>query len=260
MTIIKVAERRRNFTQVANETLRDETLSWKARGILAYLLSLPDDWEVHVTELEKHATDGIAALRSGLEELENAGYVTRETVRDTKGRFASWTMTVFERPVPEQKRTDESHPVLDFPQVDNPKMEKSNTTNTYKEKNTDKTNTKDLRKRKTRADPHSLMVKALADVSGMDMKISSNAGRIVRTSKELREAGYSHENVYRFFDYWKKSDWRWRKNGQRPALTVIKSDIGKMKPSDERSPEEAKRLAELELQKARSFKNQKGVL
>jgi len=34
-----------NFTQISNEVLLDERLSFKARGILALLLSRPKNWK-----------------------------------------------------------------------------------------------------------------------------------------------------------------------------------------------------------------------
>ena len=43
---------------INKEMAQDKTLSWKARGLLLYLLSLPDDWNIYESELIKHATDG----------------------------------------------------------------------------------------------------------------------------------------------------------------------------------------------------------
>jgi hypothetical protein len=46
-------------------------MSWKARGILIYMLSLPDDWEVHLSEIAKHSEkDGRDSFASGIKELE----------------------------------------------------------------------------------------------------------------------------------------------------------------------------------------------
>ncbi|MGR5875594.1 hypothetical protein ACT7DH_27750 [Bacillus pacificus] len=33
-----------NYSVIHNTPLRDEKLSWRAKGLLAYMLSLPDDW------------------------------------------------------------------------------------------------------------------------------------------------------------------------------------------------------------------------
>jgi hypothetical protein len=81
-------------------------------------------------------------------------------------------------------------------------------------------------KSKPRTDPHSLMVSALQKTIKMDMKIGSNAGRIVRASKQLREAGYTHEDILAYKDNWKK-DWRYKRDKSPPALTTLLSEIEK---------------------------------
>lgn len=91
--------------------LEDKRLSWKAKGIMAYMLSKPDDWTFYLDELMKHSTDGKASFRSGFKELQNRGYVQRVQSRQEDGTF-DWETIVYERP----------H--TDFPQVDNPSMEK----------------------------------------------------------------------------------------------------------------------------------------
>ncbi len=90
---------RQNYTVVANEIIRDATLTWKARGILQYLLHLPEDWEIHLQEIAKHSVDGYASFMSGIKELRSKGYfkTTKENgangvvythnVSDTKGFF-----------------------------------------------------------------------------------------------------------------------------------------------------------------------------
>ncbi len=57
MGIIRV-EKNRNYSVINNTGLRDERLSWKAKGILAYILTLPDDWVFYREELATHAKMG----------------------------------------------------------------------------------------------------------------------------------------------------------------------------------------------------------
>lgn len=85
------SKRRRSggFTTIANELLQDETVSYKARGILSYLISLPDDWVVYQKELEKRSPDGRTSVESGLKELIEAGYM-RRTRRREQGKFAAY--------------------------------------------------------------------------------------------------------------------------------------------------------------------------
>ena len=88
-------EKNRNYTVIHNEFLRRDDLSWKAKGILAYVLSLPDDWNINLGELMKHATDGERSFRSGWDELTKKGYVDRKPVRDGN-RIKYWETIVRE--------------------------------------------------------------------------------------------------------------------------------------------------------------------
>ena len=87
-----------NFTVLHNATIRDPRLSWKARGILVYLLSLPDNWRTSAEDLARHAPDGRDSIRAGLRELETWGYLRRVKQRDDTGRVRTIT-TVYDRPL-----------------------------------------------------------------------------------------------------------------------------------------------------------------
>lgn len=65
------------FTQVANEVLKSKHLSWKAKGIYAYLFSKPDDWDFSNLRIKIESKDGRIAIMSALRELEEAGYLQR---------------------------------------------------------------------------------------------------------------------------------------------------------------------------------------
>lgn len=86
-TIFSRKNKNRNFTVIDNTMLQDETISWKAKGLFAYILSLPDDWKIYLNELETHAADGRDSLHNGINELIEHGYLTRERIRDEKGRM-----------------------------------------------------------------------------------------------------------------------------------------------------------------------------
>jgi len=77
--------------------LQDKKLSWKAKGIMAYMLSKPDNWTFYMDELIQHSTDGKASFRSGFNELREMGYVKRHPIR--KGnRIVKWETIVLENP------------------------------------------------------------------------------------------------------------------------------------------------------------------
>ena len=140
-TIIRVEHSKENpYVLMDRRVAENPDLSWKAKGLMAYLLSRPDDWTIQILDLIKRSKDGAHAVRSGLAELEAAGYVIRKRLHDPKtGQFQGFEMRVFERPVPEAQRTspeDRQHatdeegeiaqgklPFSGFPQTGNPQTE-----------------------------------------------------------------------------------------------------------------------------------------
>jgi hypothetical protein len=85
------------FTRIVNESIQDNRLSFKARGLLAYMLSKPDAFKFYIDELVKHGTDGKDSVRAGLKELEQCGYIKRYSVKE-KGKIQSWEMDIYEKP------------------------------------------------------------------------------------------------------------------------------------------------------------------
>lgn len=94
--------KRRNsfFVQVPRNTIRDSKLSWKARGLLAFLLDMPDGWDVRSEWLADQAPDGKDSVQSGLRELRAHGYYRLERRRLTDGRLVMGT-AISETPVKE---------------------------------------------------------------------------------------------------------------------------------------------------------------
>lgn len=113
----------RAYSVVANAPFNNTSLSWKARGILAYLLTKPDDWEIVVADLlNQSEKDGRESLRGGLNELREAGYLVLVDRRDENGRFLGRGYDLHESPgavetpqepaVPEQPQPAEAQPGL----------------------------------------------------------------------------------------------------------------------------------------------------
>lgn len=109
MSIIKIEKHRHNFTIIDKGFLDNTDLSFKAKGLLAWLLSRPDDWQVYLSHLVTVSTDGREAVRSGIAELEAAGYVSKKPSKDKDGTFDGWDYTIREVPKdPECEQQPES--------------------------------------------------------------------------------------------------------------------------------------------------------
>ena len=124
-------KKERNYTVLDNSFIKDVKLSWKAKGVMAYLLSLPEDWTIHLSEIEKHASDGKSALRSAINELKDLGYLKAEQKRENN-RFAEMVYIIIENPA-------EDFPLTDFQQTENLQTENLNSENqTLQNTNNDK--------------------------------------------------------------------------------------------------------------------------
>ena len=95
--IVRSARPHLNYSVVHNELIDNDQLSWKARGILIYLLSKPDHWRTSVAHLASVSPEGIHAVRTGLQELERHGYVQRIKKQNQSGQWTTHTV-VFDQP------------------------------------------------------------------------------------------------------------------------------------------------------------------
>ncbi len=64
--------------------LRKQDISFKAKGVYAYLFSKPDGWDFASERIQKDSTDGRKAILAGLKELEDAGYLERKKLQSGK--------------------------------------------------------------------------------------------------------------------------------------------------------------------------------
>lgn len=122
MTTIRVSKDK-NYSVINNTVLNDERLSWKAKGMAAYLLSKPDDWEIVRENLINQSNDGITSVRSALQELEECGYLVRTRRQDEHGRFV-WERTLYETPQPVTAKPSVDKPLVENPPVDKPPVDK----------------------------------------------------------------------------------------------------------------------------------------
>ena len=144
--IIRV-EKRDRFLTIENETVRDKRLTFGARGLLSYLLSYPNKWELKVPYLIKQSPAGRDAIYTLLSELERFRYLVRKKRRGNKGRI-SWLSIIYEVPQGDPLSDEElqqlhggrrkklkgdksSPPLPGFPDMDEPYTDKPDTDEPY---------------------------------------------------------------------------------------------------------------------------------
>lgn len=97
MTLFRVV-RTPGYTTIPNATLHDVRLSFRARGVLAFLLAHPDDWDTRTGNLSDFSEgEGRDAVRTALKELQTLGYVDqfKEKYLDEATRKLLWrTVTI----------------------------------------------------------------------------------------------------------------------------------------------------------------------
>ena len=131
-----------NYTVMSNYHLQDKKLSLKAKGLLSYMLSLPDDWDYSLKGLATGCKDGIDSVRSAVHELEDGGYLCRSKARNARGRIIDYNYEVFElpqkeriekRPAPVPNSPSSENPMSDFPTLENPTQQNTNKQNTKRQ-------------------------------------------------------------------------------------------------------------------------------
>lgn len=146
----EVIKKRSNFTMVDNLLIQDKTISWKAKGIMTYLLSLPDTyvneqgkikkWIISRKNIVNSSKDGETCVNSAIRELRKNGYIVLCRYIDKNNKTLGWRYKVFEEPL---KDPIEGHQILtinnydgveepdcDFPDVVLPDVENNQHINT----------------------------------------------------------------------------------------------------------------------------------
>lgn len=119
----------KNYTVMSNYHLRDKNISLKAKGLLSQLLSYSSDWVLTINGLCAVSKEQEKAMKNTIKELESHNYLTRQKLKDKKGRFF-YKYIIHEKPK-----------IYPYPQnllVDNPQVEKDVQINTNNEDKLDK--------------------------------------------------------------------------------------------------------------------------
>lgn len=152
MSIIRSPRPEAHFGVYANEIVRDNRLSYKARGILLELLSRPDNWRVSAEMLSKEGPDGRDAIMAGLKELRDLGYIVTSRKQNELGQWTTESI-VYDSPQIDTPKTG-------FPTSANPNSVKPSSDNPVVIEEPKKKNREELGK----PNPDGLAVKALMEI------------------------------------------------------------------------------------------------
>ena len=107
MSVVRV-NKNKDYTIMSNHHLRDKNLSLKAKGLLSFMLSLPENWDYSINGLVAVSKEGKKAIRAAIKELEDTHYLKRERTQYDKGRF-DYDYLVFETPYTQKGYMDNGH-------------------------------------------------------------------------------------------------------------------------------------------------------
>ena len=120
-----------NYTVMSNFHLQDKNLSYKAKGLLSYMLSLPEDWDYSINGLVAVSKEGTKAIRNILTELKENGYLIIEKNQNDKGQY-DYEYQIYE--IPHTQKGD-----MDLGDTDNGIQQNTNKQNTKNKDKIDKT-------------------------------------------------------------------------------------------------------------------------
>lgn len=134
----KVKKQKPPYAQIANDILNDKEISFKAKGLLSYMLSKGSDWHFTIKGIMSQTKDGQNSITSAMDELKANGYVVYEKHMDGSGTYHLFQHPKLENP-------NMANPKPENPHVGNTNLGKSNLlSNTIEKSNKEESNTENL--------------------------------------------------------------------------------------------------------------------
>ena len=129
MAVFKV-RKVKNYTSMSNEHLQNKELSLKAKGLLSYMLSLPDDWNYSLEGLVPNCKESKTSIRSTLNELKQHGYLSVEKLypNKTESKKIEYDYNIYEERDlnPYIKNQDMDNPYLASQHIENNTQQSTN--------------------------------------------------------------------------------------------------------------------------------------
>lgn len=133
MAVFRV-EKNKNYTTMSNYHLRDKNLSLKAKGLLSFMLSLPDDWDYSLNGLVSVLKEKETSINSTLDELKEKKYLRIDKLfpNQTQTGRIEYIYNIFEQPIEKQEVENLG---VEIQGVENQTQINTNKQNTKKENN-----------------------------------------------------------------------------------------------------------------------------
>ena len=103
MKRLRIKKKKKNFTMISNECLQNPMMSNAARGLLVFMLSLPDNWRFSIAWLARNCHDGKDAISRQIAELEDKHYLVRTQGKQSRGRFGCCDYTISDVPMTDEE-------------------------------------------------------------------------------------------------------------------------------------------------------------
>ncbi|MCD8150421.1 MAG: helix-turn-helix domain-containing protein [Clostridiales bacterium] len=214
-------EKNENYTTMSNCHLKDPRLSLKAKGLLSLFLSLPDSWKYSIGGLAQICKEGKSGIRSGLNELEETGYLRRIRQRDERGLLRDNLYVIYESPQDGSDQPMSENPTLDNPTLENPTQENptlekptlENRTQLNKEVLSKKESNTDLIKERREKEPrhkygeYSNVLLTDSEYQSLRQEFPRDyRQRIERLSEYMASTGKSYKNHLATIRSWARKD------------------------------------------------------
>ena len=127
-------KRKHDFAVIPNEIAQSKELTMEEKGMLCFLLSLPENWVLYKKNLYDQMPDAKNAVDRVFKSLQEKGYVLScRQIDPATNRMVGWNHIVYDAP---QLSQDSDFPISGFPEVGN--FRESENLDIYKETNTNK--------------------------------------------------------------------------------------------------------------------------
>lgn len=200
---IKRAKRKTNFTTVNNDYLQDAGLSWKGKGLITYIMSLPEEWNLNISDLKNRSKDGRDATAAGIRELIECGYCMRSRMRNDSGMFTGYDYHVSDckdfEPQTENTLSDvpkTENPVSGILETENPNAANPSLINTNDNNKTFIVNTNDS----VKPEPVPSLFPDIEKQKAEDLK-KLEAQQLAEEEEKKKKTLFRNSAVYKMVDF-----------------------------------------------------------